>query len=236
MRVFLIVFLLTFSIANANVTIKERLIRGNPGDFIVTEQGGNYSILLLRHLDNSRLVLEEITVEKNQIDLKKINWQKWIENRAPGALSWTSLVINLDTNILAQCFSYLENQWIFIEKSDYLFTQLLSLAFRPSKDTERKRIGPAPTPGEIDRRKLWKPQLIRDGKKAKKADYEVLRAKWPSVQTRLSGCIIELYLNVDEPSFPFPYWMEVQHPHYTFKIRTIDSGSGITSPMQLLKL
>ncbi len=113
--------------------------------------------------------------------------------------------------------------------------QLLTLPFRPSRDNERKRVGPPPMPGEIDRRKLWKPQRILEGKKTKMTEYEVLRTKWPSDKTRLAGCIIEVYLDVNQPNFPFPYWMEIQSPHYTFKLNTVDSGRGIQSPMRPLK-
>lgn len=89
-------------------------------------------------------------------------------------------------------------------------------------------------PGEIDRRKLWRPQLIRMGKKEKKAQFEVIRSTWPSDKTQLAGCVLELYLDAKNPHFPFPYWMEIQSPHYTLKVRAIDSGTGIFSPMPLL--
>lgn len=230
-----LLFLLFTSLAYSDVTIKERLLKASPGDYIITAQGSNYSVLLVRSSENSRLTLEEITVEQNKIDLKKTSWKEFIERKAPQAISWTALVIDLEKEILAQCYSYTDRQWLLIEESDYFFGKLLSLPFRPTRDNERKRIGPAPMPGEIDRRKQWKPQLTREGKKTKKAEYEVLRSKWPADKTRLAGCIIELYLDAANPHFPFPYWMEVQHPHYTFKIRTVDSGSGINSPMTLIK-
>lgn len=219
----------------ADVTIKDRLTKASVGDFIVTEQGRNYSLLLVRHIDSSRMTLEEITVDKSNINLEKISWKSWVENKAPGAISWTGFILDLEKNTLLKGFSFLENQWLFIENSDYFFTNLLSLPFRPSKDNERKKIGPPPASGEIDRRKFWKPQLVREGKKAKSCEYEVLRSKWPADKTQLAGCIIEVYLDVEQPSFPFPYWLEVQHPHFIFKVHTIDSGIGIQSPAKLLK-
>ncbi|NGX46837.1 MAG: hypothetical protein K1000chlam3_00203 [Chlamydiae bacterium] len=231
----LFLFLILSSFCFANVTIKDRLLKATPGDFIITEQGKSYSLLLVRSIEPPHLTLEEIIVDQSNIDLKKINWKNWIENRAPGADSWTAFALDIEKNTLVRSYSFLENQWLFIEKSDYFFGKLLSLSFQPTRDNERKKIGPAPMPGEIDRRKFWKPQLVREGKKHKKCEYEVLRAKWPSDKTQLAGCIFELYLDVQESTFPFPYWMEVQHPHYTFKIRAIDSGSGIQSPMKLLK-
>lgn len=231
------IFLLIFlpSLVFADLTIKDRLAKANPGDFIVTEQGPAYSLLLVRAVEPTRLTLEEITVDKSHIDLKKISWKNWVENKAPNATSWTAFVLDLEKNTLLRSFSFLDNQWLFIENVDYFFGKFFSLPFRPSKENERKKIGPAPMPGEIDRRKFWKPQLTRDGKLFKQCDYEVLRSIWPSDKTQLAGCIIEVYMDVDQPAFPFPYWLEVQHPHFTFKIRAIDSGSGIQSPAKLLK-
>lgn len=230
----IILALLTLSTVYSNTTLKSRLIRGTPGDFIVAAQGENYSLLLLRSIDSKQMILEEISIEQENVDLKKLSWKNWIENKAPRAVSWTALVFDLEKNSLSQCYSYLEKQWIFIDETDYFVKELFNLPLRPTRDNERKRIGPAPEGGEIDRRKLWCPQFILNGAKQKKTDFEVIRGKWPSDKTRLAGCIIELYLDPARPSFAFPYWLEVQHPHYTFKVSIIDSGTGLQSPMPTL--
>ena len=145
------------------------------------------------------------------------------------------MAFDLEKNTLAQCYSYLEKQWLFIENSEHFVKELLNLDLLPSRDNERKRIGPPPPPGEIDRRKLWNPQFTFEGVKQKKSTYEVLRSKWPNDKTRLAGSIIEMYLDAERPHFAFPYWMEVQSPHYTLKLSTIDSGTGMLSPMPQLK-
>lgn len=237
MKKWVFTFLLLFcsSFLHAHVSLKQRLVQGNAGDFIVTEQGSLYSILILRARENSRLILEEITVEASQIDPAKISWKKWVEKKAPEASSWISFAIDLEKNTLAQCFSHLQGQWLFIEKSDYILAQLLTLDLRPTKDTERKKIGPAPMPGEIDRRKLWQPSLIREGKKESNPHFDILRTIWPQDSSHLAGCVIEVYLDAAHPHFPFPHWIEIQSPHYTFKVRVIDSGSGISSPVPLLR-
>ena len=228
-RGLLFLFLFVFSSGWANVTIKSRLLNSTVGDYIVLAQGSNYSLLAVKSIKNSQIVLEQITTGKNNIDLKKICWEKWIENRAPGASSWIAFTIDLEKDRLVECFSYLQNQWLFIEQSDYIFGHLLNLALRPTRDRERKRIGPAPMTGEMDRRKLWKPQLVIEGKKIKTPQFEILRTTWPRDKTRLAGCIIELYLDKENPKFPFPHWMEIQSPHYTFKLRSVDSGHDLYS-------
>jgi len=234
-RVFFLLFLAIHLTCHAHVTIKNRLAHSSPGDYVVTEQGGTYSLMLIRSVDEMHLILEEVSVQPSNIDLKKINWKKWVENGAPGAISWSSMVFDLSKSQLTQCYSHLDKQWFFIDDSDYFVKQLFEMPLRPTRDNERKRIGAPPNPGEIDRRRLWKPQLIREGNREKSADFEVMRTKWPADKSKLAGCIFELYLDAKNTTFPFPYWMEVQHPHYTFKIRTLDSGKGMISPMPLLK-
>jgi hypothetical protein len=81
---------------------------------------------------------------------------------------------------------------------------------------------------EEDRRALWNPPLIIEGKKVAKPSFDVRKAKWPEDASRLSHCSLELYFIKD---FPFPFWIEVQSPHYTFKMRTIDSGHTLFSSM-----
>ncbi len=219
----------------ANLTIKDQLVKAHVGDYIVTEQGSNYAIILLRSVDKDHATIEEITVEKKNIDLKKINWKEWIESKAPGASSWNAFALHLEKNELGRAYSFLDNQWLVIDNADYFFKELLTMPFQPTRDIERKKVGPAPMPGEMDRRRFWKPQLIFEGKQEKNPEYEVLRAKWKSDKSQLAGCIFELYLDLNKREFAFPYWLEVQHPHFTFKIRAIDSGRGIQSPTLLLK-
>ncbi len=218
------------------LTLKSRLSIGTAGDYIVTNQGGAYSVMLIRSVNSSYLVIEEITVQTANIDIKKIQWKKWVENGAPGAISWSSMVFDLQKSKLIQCYSHLEKQWFFIEDSDYFVNKLFEIPLRLTRESERKRVGAPPSPGEIDRRRLWKPQLIWEGKKAKNTEFEVLRTKWPADKSKLAGCIFELYLDAENSRFPFPYWMEIQHPHYTLKVRTLDSGSNVQSPMPLLQV
>ena len=232
---FTLLFIFVSTFGYANTTLKNRLTKSKQGDYIVTAQGSNYSLLLIRQLENKKLILEEVVIEQNLVDLKKVSWKTWIEKKAPGASSWTAYAIDLEKNTLSQCFNHFLKQWVFIEKSDYFFAQLLTLSLQPTRDNLRKRIGPSPMPGEIDRRKMWNPQMVREGKKVRNPSYEVVRCTWPNDNTRVASCVFELYLDADNTSFPFPFWMEVQSPHYTFKMRAVDSGSGINSPMPLLQ-
>jgi hypothetical protein len=218
----------------STTSLKERMVKGKPGDYIVTSQGSNYSVLAIRENIGNRFVLEEITVPQATFNAEKTTWKEWVARRAPGHTSWMGYSFDMENNTLRQCYSYSQRQWIFIEKSDHLLAQILTINLRPTPDRERKRIGPPPFAGEADRRKLWLPQMIANGKKVARPRYDIVRATWPKDKTRLAGCVVELYFDSRRTEFPFPYWLEVQSPHYTFKMRAIDSGEGLQSPMPLL--
>jgi hypothetical protein len=209
-------------------TLEQRFFYAQAGDFIVTAQESNYSLLCIRAITSDILLLEEISVPSHQVDVKKIHWKEWVSNKAPGHTSWTLYEIDRKSNTLVECFSYSKNGWLFLDESEQFLTRLFSLQLTLVSNKERKKIGPPPLGNEEDRRALWNPPLIVEGKKIAKPYFEVLKAQWPDDGSRLSRCDLELYFAKD---FPFPYWLEVQSPHYAFKMRTIDSGHALFSPM-----
>lgn len=216
----------------ASTSLQEKLSHAKVGDFIVTAQEGNYSLLCVRSIAAETLLLEEIAVPAKQINLKTIQWKKWAADKAPGHTSWTLYEIERATGKLIECFSYSKSGWLYLDESEQFLTRLITLPLAPVPLAERKKIGPQPAGGESDRRSVWNPSLIIEGEKASKAVFEVLKTKWPDDGSRLSLCNVVLYFSKNQPDFPFPYWLEVQSPHYTFKMRTIDSGHDLASSMR----
>lgn len=217
-------------VQGAPLSLQQKFTQAQAGDFIVTAQDGNFSLLFIRTITADVLLLEEISVPEKQIELKTIDWKKWAESKAPGHTSWTLYEIDRRSGALIECFSYSKNGWLYLDSSEQFLTRLLTLPLNPVADAERKKIGPQPASGETDRRALWNPPLVLEGKKHDRAAFEVLKTQWPDDGSRLSLCSIELYFSKQQPTFPFPYWLEVQSPHYAFKMRTIDSGHGLASP------
>jgi hypothetical protein len=212
-------------------TLQQKFAQAKAGDFIVTAQESNYSLLFIRSITTDTLLLEEISIPDHQIDLKKIQWQDWVAKKAPGHTSWTLYEIDRRDGTLIECFSYSKNGWLYLDESEQFLTRLLALDLHMVPEKERKRIGPPPSSGEEDRRSLWTPALVEGGKKTAKPSFDVFKTRWPEDSTRLSLCFIELYFRKDDPSFPFPYWIEVQSPHYSYKMRTVDSGHELHSSM-----
>lgn len=212
-------------------TLQQKFVQAQAGDYIVSLQDGNYSLLFIRAIALDTLLLEEVCIPEKQLDLKKTDWQQWLQNKAPGHTSWTLYEIDRQSGQLIECFSYSKNGWLYLDTSEQFLTQLLTLPLHPLSSDQRKKIGVPPASGEADQRALWNPPLVIAGKKLEKPAFDVLKTVWPDDGSRLALCAIELYFSKQDPAFPFPYWLEVQSPHYSFKMRTVDSGHGLVSPM-----
>lgn len=226
MRIILIiasVFALSFASA---FSLKENLTKGQPGDYVVTQQGNIYSVLLIRSISASIVQLEEISVPDSEVS-SDIIWKEWVEAKAPGHTSWCVFEIELNEAKMLESYSYSRAAWLYYGDSDHFLTKLLSLPFKTTPDTKRRRIGPAPSIEETDHRSFWTPPVIVEGIKMQKPKLSSCSANWPKDDTRLSGCEVELYFG----DFPFPYWIDVKSTHFTASIRAVDSGSHLTSPM-----
>jgi hypothetical protein len=206
------------------LTLKEKFAQAEPGDYIMTAQGKNYSTLFIRSLSETSLVLEEITAPEKALSPQKI--KDWVARGAPGHSSWIAYEIDLQENTLKECYSFDQKGWLFVREGEFLLAKLLAMSLDLKPETRRKRIGPAPTSGEPDHRAIWNPPLISEGKKIPKAKFEVWSGRWPKDDTPVSDCEVEFYFT---QSFAMPYWIEIKSPHYAVKIRTVNSGKGLTS-------
>lgn len=221
----LILVLLIFS----SFTLKERLPSTKAGDFIVTQQSKHFSILFIRSLNSSHLELEEITAPLSALKSIKNNWQTWIDQKAPHHTAWVVYTIDLHSNKIKECYSFDRKGWIAIDDRESFITALLSLPLKPMDLSQRKRIGPPPIEGETDRRALWSPPVVIEGKKMNKPSIEVYSAEWPKDETLLSQAKLELYFDAQRSSFLFPCWIEIKTTHYAQNCRVLDSGINLHS-------
>lgn len=215
----------------ADITMQQKFAHAHEGDFVVTAQESNYSLLFIRSITADTLLLEEISAPERQIDLKKIDWKEWATQKAPGHTSWTLFEIDRKTGKLVECFSFSRNGWLYVEESEQFLARLMSLPLHAVPIAERRKVGAATDVENDDHRPVWNPPLVVEGKKIPKAAFDVMKAQWPDDGSRLKLCTIELYFAQEDPTFPFPYWLEVHSPHYTFKMRAVDSGHALISPM-----
>lgn len=231
-RPLILVLLFALSPPAYSITLQEKFNTAKNGDFIVTSQQGHTSLLFIRSISNEVLILEEISIPEDLIDPKAIKWQEWLDQKAPGHTSWTLYEIDRKTGALIECFSLSKKGWLYLSRSEQFFAQLLSLPLSEVPREQRKKIGPAPGSFEEDRRALWSPPVVLNGKKIGKPSLEVWKARWPEDKSLLSLCEIELYFFKNSSALSFPYWVEIKSPHYTFKIRSLDSGRDLRSPFE----
>jgi hypothetical protein len=228
-RLIFIITVLSFSFINA-FSLKDKITNGNPGDYVVTEQGGTSSVLLIRSLTSTHLIIEEIDVPSLMRKSYDGNWKEWIAQDAPGHTAWITYVIDIKNNQLQECYSHSQGVWLSTQDNQHFLPRLLTLSLQKTPQEGRKRIGPPPNAGEEDRRSIWNPSVIVEGKKLDKAAITAWVAKWPNDGSLISNCEIEVYFS----SLAFPVWIEVRSPHYKASLRAIDSGHAMSSPRPIV--
>lgn len=213
-----------------SLQLRENLKSAKSGDFLVTAQGKNYTVLIIKDSSGDNLSIEEITVPSARISTKTpFSWRNWISNGADGNTCWILYNINLSSGTIQQAFSYSRNEWINVPQSQSFLSTLLNLRLEPIPNQERKRVGPPPSSDSPDRRPLWQPPLIVDGQTIAGVSFDGWRTRWPKDGGELSGKLIEVYLPTDKTKYPayFPYWLQVTGMIGKAKVRIVDSGSGL---------
>lgn len=217
--------------AGSIMTLRSNLQRARAGDYLVTAQNKNYTVLLIRSNDGKILSIEEITVPACKVSQKQFSWKEWIEHNAPGHTCWLVYTIDIASGMIQNTFSFTRNEWVSIPQSQNFLSTLLNLTFHRVPLSERKRIGPPPATEHGDNRKFWQPPLIVDGKAVAGASFDVWRTRWPQDGGDISGKLVEIYLPQSNSQYPsyFPYWLQVSGMIGKARVRIIDSGSGARS-------
>lgn len=224
-------FLLSFSLqaGTEKLQLKENLKQATPGDYLVTAQGKNYTVLLIRSKQAETISIEEITVPSARVHGSPFAWRKWIEGGAKGHISRLLYHINLQLGTVQQTFSYARNEWVSLPQSQNFLTTLLNLNFELIPENERKKVGPPPASDSRDRRALWQPSLVVEGNTLTSVPFNGWKATWPKDGGEISGKLIEVFLPKDSSKYPayFPYWLQVSGMVGKAKVRIVDSGSHL---------
>ncbi|QVL58337.1 MAG: hypothetical protein KFB93_04440 [Simkaniaceae bacterium] len=208
-------------------TLQEKFEQAETGSYIVTEQNELVSLLHLHSQKDHCLLFEEISIPLHQA--KKINWTEWVRSGAPGHTSWILYEVDTEKKCVTECYSLTRKAWIPTDEMNAFLIPLISLDLNFLSEENRLQKGATARPGNITSRP-WGPPQVRAGKKVKNPEYDVYTAKWPHDSTDLSDKQIVLYFDKSEQTFPFPYWLQARDGAVKFKIRALDSGTGLTSP------
>ncbi len=213
------------SLETANI-LKERLKRAKNGDFFVAEANKMTSLLIVRSITSTSVILEEITAPASTLNPRPASWGEWIKKRAPGHTSWSMIEIDLQSHQLLECYSFTRSAWMQLSTQDSLIPTLLGLPLKPVAEKNLRRIGPQPMDGEADIRQVWKPPLIINGLKVPDAEFTVFEALWPRDGSQLSGNKVSIYFDRSNLT-PFPSWIQIETAHAAGSLRIIDAGKGL---------
>lgn len=212
------------------LTLGENLQRSRVGDYIVTIQNKNYSLLHIFDKQNDSLTIEEICVPANRINQGKVNWRDWYRQGAPYHTAWVIYKIQLSTGKIFETYSVPQQTWVKGPPEGQFLPTLLNLYLTRIPDKERKRIGSAECAGFPDTRPLWRPKMISEGKEIPNVAFWALRAHWPKDNSQLSGRWIDIYLPEESDKYPsyFPYWLEFKGMSGSrVTVHIVDSGSNL---------
>lgn len=218
--------------------LRDNLYRAQAGDYLVTAQNKNYTLLMIRERNGEQLSIEEITLPMSRLNSDSFSWRNWVEQGAPGHTCWVLYTIHLPTGTMQQTFSFTKNEWIIIPQSQNFLSTLLNLRLQLVPDNERKKIGPPSAADWVDKRPYWQPRLVVDGKAIQGVAFDAWRTRWPKDGGDLSGKLIEIYVPKENDKYPsyFPYWLQVSGVVGIAKVRIVDSGTQLFSKARRLNM
>jgi hypothetical protein len=238
MRYFVICLfvLFTWAMHADEIQLKNKLAQARPGSFLVVEQNKIFTFLHIRDCKAPTIEIEEVSIPTASYARRPMPWQTWFECGAPGHTAWLISRVNVDTGRFEATYSCMHRGWIDLSDSNPFLTTLLNLRFQEVPEEERRRIGLPPGRNKVDRRPLWSPRLIVNGRQVTNIPFHSYKARWPSDGSELARKWVEIYLPAPSPDdtswYPayFPYWIEVEGKIGNAKARVVDSGLEAQSP------
>jgi len=219
-------FIWTTALFGADFRLRERLETAKVGDYAVTEANKMITVLSIRSITPTSVVLEEISAPIQNLKKRPDSWSEWVKAKAPGHTSWSMVEIDLESGEMIECFSFSRSAWLQFSQKESLIGTLINLPMKMVPEDKRRKIGPPPMGGESDFRKVWNPSLVFEGKKVSNAHFDVYETAWPEDGSELSGQEVCLYFD-KEKRFSLPFWIQVQTSHATAAMRTVDSGKNL---------
>lgn len=211
--------------------LRDNLKRARTGDFIVTAQGKNYSLLHIYSKQDQALVIEEISIPCAKIPKKHFSWSSWVLQGAPGNTLHVMYTVDLNTAQMKNYYSFTRAGWYEMSTQDNFLSTLLNLQFEEIPWQQRRRVGQTVLSSSNERRSIWQPKMVIEGQEISGVNFSAWKTIWPKDQSDLAGRSIEVYLPEDGYGYPayFPYWLQISGFVGGAKVRIVDSGTGLRS-------
>ncbi len=218
---YLIPFLLVLSSLFGNLNLKENFKTSKAGDYVIAQFGKTNTLLRVVDISGDTLRMEEVTAPTH---LRFDNWEQWLSSGADGHTSWVTFEVDLKSGNLSDFYSFTRGCYLKIPSSENFLSTLLSLDFEKIPVNKMKMAGT---------KKIWQPELFFNGEPIKDVFFEAWKTRWPADDSELSGKSILVYLPEQGSPYPsyFPYWLEITGVVTKAKVRIIDTGHHLKSPI-----
>ncbi len=216
-------FLISFTPFCVETSIlTEKLSKGKYGDYVVYQVDKWIHCLHVLEVQKNILKFEEITIPVSKKPM--LTWKNWKNQNAPGHTAWNVYTLDIEKGKIISAYDAITLHHFPTDDLSSFIVDLMRSTLNPTPMIDRKKIGPEPLEG-LDTRSLWNPPCYFFGKKVKKPEYDVYSARWKNDDTPLTGKIVDAYFLHEEPSFPFPVWIQIRDSADTrFNIIELDAG------------
>src|SRR5262245_2758501 len=106
---------------------QDRLSRASSGDYLVIEGGKMVTILSIRSVTPSTLILEEVSIPSQNLKKRPSSWSDWIKSKAPGHTSWSMLELDRTSGEILECYSFTRSSWVQLSSQESLLATLIHL-------------------------------------------------------------------------------------------------------------
>lgn len=227
MRLFLIVSIFfSFSLFSHEKCLQDFFGQAEKGDYIALKAGSLVTLIHIHTIEDRVIIIEEISTSASK---KPDNFKSWVSKNAPGHTSWSLMKMDRLTGKILDCYSFSKFAHIQLTERESLLASLFKLPLIEVSQNERRKIGPEPSEGEMDLRKIWNPPFSFEGEKMKSSNCKAFKTTFPKCDSPLSEREIILYFDGEKKS-SLPIWIDVDTTHITGRIQAVDAGKGLASP------
>lgn len=212
---------------DATLYLRDHLRKAQKGDYVVTAQGKNVTLLHVLSHSEGEMVIEEVTVPESYAPPPGY-WKGWIAKGAAQNTSWTVYSLDDQKGEMKELYSLSQQCWLNRSQKDNLFTKLLSIPFEKMPQNRRKRRGVI---SSNHTNPWWQPKMIFEGHEVRNITFDAWWTRWPNDGSDLAGREITIYLLANDENYPnyFPYWLQAKGSITKGQMRIIDSGKGMSS-------
>lgn len=224
----LFLFPLFLHCQEAALLLRDNLQNAVKGDYIVTLQNRNYTVLIVKDKQPNTITIEEVTVP-DETKGGNTDWKKWVESSAPGHTCWVLYTIDISSGKMLKYYNFHYHSWYDMSEANVFLSKLLNLELTKLPVNKRKKVG-ASSGG-----RLWQPPLVVEGKQIPFVPFDAYTTHWPADGSQLSDRTVIIYLPEESSKYPsyFPYWLQINGAVGNAQVRIVDSGRQLTSPQKV---